>query len=299
MEKMMSPREQKYYYAVFKSMNIMELEANNKIKLFQFADVHCKTSNDSLNQHKQWCHEITFVYGGEGVIIHNGHEQSIKSGQVHLCFDEDIHQIIPSKSSPLRFYCIGFTLPPDNPLSALLDEARTRITPNHSVLSGCADLQNAFQSTLGALYTENQNEMTGAIAANTLNYIISTVLGRFLNKETGSYNNISIKESLLYYVISYLKNNVYQINALSRLSEDTGYSYSYLSHLFSQKMGQTLKSFFASIRMDAADKLLLEKSVTEVSNLLGYSSVHAFSRAYKSVRNQLPHTLNRRKDTRF
>lgn len=293
MKSTMSPREQQYYYAVFKSMDIMELEANNQIKLFQFADVHCKTSNDSLNQHKQWCHEITFVYGGEGVILHNGHELSIKSGQVHLCFDEDIHQIIPSKSSPLRFYCIGFTLSPSNPLAALLEEGRERISPAASVLSGCADLQNAFHSALGALYTEKRTEITNAIAANTLNYIISTVLSRFLNKEPNGYDNISIKESLLYYVISYLKNNVYQINALSRLSEDTGYSYSYLSHLFSQKMGQTLKSFFASIRMDAADKLLLEKSVTEVSDLLGYSSVHAFSRAYKSVRGCPPRTLHR------
>ncbi len=289
MRNTMSPREQQYYYAVFKSMDIMELESENKIRLFQFADVHCKTSNDSLNRHKQWCHEITFVYGGEGVILHNGHSQPIKSGQVHLCFDEDIHQIIPSTSSSLRFYCIGFTLPPANPLSSVLEEARARIAPDRSVLSGCADLQKAFHTTLGALYTEDQNEVTRAVAANTINYIISTVLGGFLNKESGGYGNISTKESLLYYVTSYLKNNVYQINALSHLSEDTGYSYSYLSHLFSQKMGQTLKSFFASIRMDVADKLLSEKSVTEVSELLGYSSVHAFSRAYKSVRNHSPH----------
>ena len=293
MKNTMSPREQQYYYAVFKSMDITELASNNELKLFQFADVHCKTSNDSLNQHKQWCHEITFVYGGEGVILHNGHEQHIKSGQVHICFDEDIHQIIPSKSSPLRFYCIGFTLAPSNPLATLLDEARARITPDHSVLGGFADLQKAFRSALGALYTEEQTEVTKAVAANTLNYIISTVLSGFLNKDPCGYDNISIKESLLYYVISYLKNNVYQINALSRLPEDTGYSYSYLSHLFSQKMGQTIKSFFASIRMDTADKLLLEKSVTEVSDLLGYSSVHAFSRAYKSVRGYAPHTLHR------
>lgn len=293
MKNTMSPREQQYYYAVFKLMDIMELEANNQIKLFQIADVHCKTSNDSLNQHKQWCHEITFVYGGEGVILHNGHEQSIKSGHVHICFDEDIHQIIPSKSSPLRFYCIGFTLSPENPLSELLSEVQRRITPEHSVLSGCADLQNAFRTALGALYTEQQNEITKAVAANTLNYIISTVLSGFLNKDPGGHDNISIKESLLYYVISYLKNNVYRINALSSLSEDTGYSYSYLSHLFSQRMGQTLKSFFASIRMDAADKLLLEKSVTEVSDLLGYSSVHAFSRAYKSVRGCPPRAIHR------
>lgn len=294
MKNEMPQREQQYYYAVFQSASTIDLKCENAIKLFQFADVHCKTSNDTLDRHQQRCHEITFVYGGEGIIVHNGTEHHIKSGQVHLCFDKDTHQIIPSKSSPFRFYCIGFTLDPSNPLSVLLDEVRQKVNHENSVLSDCADLLGAFRSALSVLYTENQNEVTNAIASNTLNYIISVVFGGFLNKAPGAFNNTSTKDSLLFYVVNYLKNNVYQIDALSNLSGDTGYSYSYLSHLFSEKMGQSLKSFFASIRMDAADKLLLEKSVTEVSDLLGYSSVHAFSRAYKKVRQRLPNTVHQK-----
>lgn len=287
----MSQREQQYYLAVFKASNIMEISCKNKIKLFQFADVHCKTSNDSLNQHKQWCHEITFVYSGKGDIIHNGHKQSIKSGQIHLCFDEDMHQIIPSKSSPLRFYCIGFTLDKSNPLTNLLEKVRLKINSENSILTGCSDLQGAFQSVLSALYSEEQNDVTTSIITNTLNYIISAVLNGFLNNKQEKFDNISMKESLLFYIVSYLRNNVYNIDALRNLSEDTGYSYSYLSHLFSQKMGQSLKDFFSEIRMDAADEMLLKKSVTEVSDILGYSSVHAFTRAYKTARNSTPSSM--------
>ena len=293
----MSKREQKYYYAVFKATNIDEFECENRIKLFQFAEVHCKTSSDSLNEHKQWCHEITFVYGGEGDIIHNGERQRIKSGQVHLCFDEDMHQIIPSKTSPLRFYCIGFTLPPSNQLSVLLDEVRRSIGAENSILRDCADLQSAFRLLMNSLYAEEQNDLTKAVATNTLNYIISSVFDGFLKKENMGGDKLSIKESLLFFVASYLKSNVYSIDALSRLPADIGYSYSYISHLFSQKMGQTLKSFFINLRMDTADKLLCEKSVTEVSELLGYSSIHAFSRAYKTVRGSLPNTVRKRTDS--
>ena len=294
MKNTMTQREQQYYYSVFHSARMIDLNCNNAIKLFQFSDVHCKTSNDTLDKHDQNCHEITFVYGGEGVIIQNGQEQSIKSGQVHLCFEGDTHQIIPSKSSPFRFYCMGFTIEPSNPLSAMLDEVRQKVSPENSVLSDCTDLLGAFRSVLSSLYSENQNEITNAIAANALNYILSTVFCGFLRTNHEAHDNVSIKDSLLFYVVNYLKNNVYQINALSQLSNETGYSYSYLSHLFSQKMGQSLKSFFASIRMDAADQLLLEKSVTEVSDLLGYSSVHAFSRAYKSIRHTLPNTVHQK-----
>ena len=229
----MSAREQKCYYAVFKATNIDELECENKVKLFQFADVHCKTSNDSLNEHTQWCHEITFVYGGEGLIIHNGKRQRIRSGQVHLCFDKDIHQIIPSKTSPLRFYCIGFTLPESNLLSALLEDVKGKISAENSILRDCADLQGAFRSLMNSLYKDDQTSVTKSVAANTLNYIISSVLNGFLQEKNIGGDKFTVKESLLFFVASYLKNNVYRIDALSRIADDIGYSYSYLSHLFS------------------------------------------------------------------
>ena len=290
----MTEREQQYYLAVYKTREEMELYCNNSFKLFLFADVHCKTSNDTLEEHKQWCHEITFVYGGEGKISHNGKLHDIKSGQIHLCFDEDSHRIIPSKSSPLRFYCLAFTLGENNPLSLLLEEVRHSINEENAVLCDCADLHAAFKEVLYALHTKEKNEVTTAIVTGSVHYILSAVFNRFLRIKTVKPQNISMQESLLFYVISYLKNNVYHIDALSRLSADMGYSYSYLSHLFSEKMGQSLKSFFMSIRMDAADKLLEEKTISETSDLLGYSSVHAFTRAYKNVRHTFPSATRRK-----
>ncbi len=290
MKNNLSEREQKYYLAVFKSKNIMDLSCKNKLRLFQFADVHCKTSNDSNSSHRQWCDEITFVYSGQGEIISEDTRYPIKSGQIHLCFAEDMHQIIPSKTSPLRFFCIGFSLDKKNPLYPLYIAAKEEIRANkNAVISGKTDLLPAFQLILSAIYSEEDIESNKAIITNTLNYIFASVFKSFLKSESqGPKTNISMKGSLVYYIVSYLKNNIYNIDALSSLSEDTGYSYSYLSHLFSEKMGQSLKEFFAGLRMDAATELLSEKSVTEVSDLLGYSSVHAFTRAYKAVYNISP-----------
>ena len=78
------------------------------------------------------------------------------------------------------------------------------------------------------------------------------------------------------------------MNALQTLPEDMGYSYSYLSHIFSARMGQSLKEFFAALRASEATELLKKKSVTEVSAIMGYSSIHAFTRAYRKLCGEPP-----------
>jgi AraC-like DNA-binding protein len=148
-------------------------------------------------------------------------------------------------------------------------------------------LITVFETALNALYEKDRNEVSSAIAINALNYIITSVSQRFLLSHE-STNNISLQESLLVYIMRYLKNNIYKIDALKDLSEDTGYSYPYLSHLFSQKMGQSLKSFFTVLRMNTATELLRKKRVTEVAEILGYSSIHSFSRAYKKFCDETP-----------
>ncbi len=304
MQNALSEREQKYYLAAFKTKGTVKLGCPNGMRLYQFADVHCKTTDEVNAIHEQRCDEITFVYSGEGEIVRNGLRLPVKSGQIHLCFKGDFHQIIPSKTSPLRFYCIGFTIDPDNPVCTLLGEVRRKIEISHSaVLGDCNDLLSAFQTVLGALYEKQQDEISQAVAINALNYIISCACNRFLEKRGGDTSNISTKDSLLFYIVSYLKNNVYNINALKQLAPDTGYSYSYLSHLFSQKMGQSLKGFFAALRMNAATELLRKKTVTEVSEILGYSSIHAFTRAYKQLCGETPATakekLNKNSISRY
>lgn len=282
MNNTLSEREQQYYLAVFRAKFNIDFSANNALRLFQLVDVHCKTSNEYNASHKQPCEEITFVYGGEGEMLHNGKKHKVKSGDIHVCFKDDHHQVFPSRTSPLRFYCIGFSLDERNPLYTLVRQARAQFCAGKSpVINECFSLQPAFRAALSELYSGECDEVSQAAVANSLNYIIYSTYSRFLNRADAGSDNIPMTGNLLFYIISYLKNNVYHIDALHTLSKDIGYSYGYLSHLFSSQMGQSLKNFFAALRMSEATELLKSKSVTEVSDILGYSSIHAFTRAYK------------------
>ncbi|MBQ7363465.1 MAG: helix-turn-helix transcriptional regulator [Clostridia bacterium] len=285
----LNPQQQKYYLAAFSKLDACEYSSNNKIKLYQFSDVHCKTTNEVNPVHNQFCDEITFVTGGEGTVGHNDRQYELRTGDIHLCFKGDNHQPRSSKHSPMKFYCIGFTLDPENPLFPLRERVRERIADGGSAVIGdMSGLSSAFQTILNIFSQPEFDHTSEHIVTSTLNYIISTVFSSLLGTRKEKYQNMSMNDSLVLYIVSFLRNNVFDPKALGRLSPDTGYSYSYLSHVFSRKMGESLKSFFYTLRMNIASEMLKEKSVTEVADALGYSSIHSFSKAYKNFHTSSP-----------
>ena len=70
---------------------------------------------------------------------------------------------------------------------------------------------------------------------------------------------------------------------LEELATVTDYSYGYLAALFRETTRGTLQNYFKDKKLDAARLLLIEgkMTVTEISELLNYSSVYAFSKAFK------------------
>ena len=71
------------------------------------------------------------------------------------------------------------------------------------------------------------------------------------------------------------------MGALQKLSETFGYSYSYIADLFSRNMGEPLKEYFTRRRFERAAQLLEDgMSVTQIAEMLGYKSIHSFSRAF-------------------
>ncbi len=52
----------------------------------------------------------------------------------------------------------------------------------------------------------------------------------------------------VYSIIRYIDNNIYEIDSVRSIAENLGYSHSYLSHLFREKMGTTLQAYVSMKR---------------------------------------------------
>jgi AraC-like DNA-binding protein len=80
-----------------------------------------------------------------------------------------------------------------------------------------------------------------------------------------------------------LEEHLYGALSVDDLSRAMAFSQSYLEKIFRKDTGQSLMAYYNRLKIDRAQKLIAEKryTFTQISHLLGFSSVHYFSRAFR------------------
>jgi len=80
------------------------------------------------------------------------------------------------------------------------------------------------------------------------------------------------------------------------IAEYVGYSPDYLAKRFSQAIGMSLHNYLVRLRIEKAKEMLTyeELSVKEVAFLVGFKTIHHFSRAFKEVEGLPPATWRNR-----
>lgn len=91
-------------------------------------------------------------------------------------------------------------------------------------------------------------------------------------------------------IIDYIENNIEKNIKISDIAAHFGYNEKYLSHLFAEITGTTLKKFILSRKIDAANFMLADsnKAILDIAKSLGFSDSHNFSRAYKKMTGLTP-----------
>ncbi len=152
------------------------------------------------------------------------------------------------------------------------------------IMSLCGKTRMVLEALLNHTYTESlENIYINAQTQMLLLYSMECMAGneeasftcKFLANEADREKISKAREILLHHISEPLT-----IKALSR---KVAINECYLKKGFKEMYGTTIFDFFQSQRMEHAKYLLYEKglSVTDVSSLLGYSSISHFSTAFK------------------
>lgn len=160
----------------------------------------------------------------------------------------------------------------------------THPTSFSKMLPLCGKTRMAIEALLNHTYTDTlQNIFINAQTQILLLYSMDCMLGekeevftcKFLANEADREKIIKAREVLLQHI-----GEPITIKALSR---KVAINECYLKKGFKEIFGTTIFDFYQSQRMEHAKYLLYDKglSVTEVSMLLGYSSISHFSTAFK------------------
>jgi AraC-like DNA-binding protein len=137
-------------------------------------------------------------------------------------------------------------------------------------------LNNNFSGAMGNVYT---NAKVHELLLYSVECLIEereeAVACRFLENENGRDSINKAREILL--------ENIGSPITIKELSRKVAINECYLKKGFKQMFGTTIFDFYQQQRMEHAKYLLYEKScsVTDVSDMLGYSSISHFSAAFK------------------
>jgi len=94
-----------------------------------------------------------------------------------------------------------------------------------------------------------------------------------------------IDQDLIRQISAYMEQHVYQALNVERICQAFNISRSYAFAIFKSRTGESLMNHFRTLKIERAKQMLREErhNITEVAELLQYSSIHSFSRHFKSV----------------
>lgn len=251
--------------------------------LVQLGRLYCSPGEDiEKHAHIDW-YELTIVTDGEGVIYTNDIPTTVKRGDIYLSHPGDFHQIISSAENPLRYDFFSFNT--RNPeIRRELKRIVTSISSyDNRVFTNSQIGANVSLAVAELSYNQSySHEILSCLFKETLYLILRNYkLPEEINDEEKNRNSA---DKLCLQIMHYIDTHIYTINNLTVLSEKFSYNYSYLSNLFKRCTGDTILNYYQTRRLDAAKLLLNEGKVkvNHVAEMLCYSSLYSFSKAFKN-----------------
>jgi AraC-like DNA-binding protein len=250
--------------------------------LYQFGDI--QSQEDSVvAEHVQPCFEITYAVSGKGKSIVNGNEMFIAKKDICISLKDDTHSIVSDPQDPLRYFFLAFNLQVSHPLFQKFKVLQQNIKSNPvRIQNDRFNMQEIFIRCLSEF--SSPNEFSDTIIGGGLNQIICYIFQNYNLKNYNYHPKYEKREVLIYKVISYIEENILNVNTVEDVYKHFNYSPSHLSHIFPRIMHKTIVQYINDCKMKRA-LILIETgdhNLTEIADILGFASIHSFSRAFKA-----------------
>ncbi|MBQ7039309.1 MAG: AraC family transcriptional regulator [Clostridia bacterium] len=232
--------------------------------------------------------ELTVVTDGEGEIVTNSESIRVCANDIHLSFPCDSHSIRSDFKKPLKYDFFSFST--DNEmLKGELEEIMQSNLPAKNRLFRDERI-NALVEDIILELNNSEAFQSGETVYSTAKLVLIRTIRAFKSENPQkAETRITNPKALCYTIKNYIDTHIYTMKNLSELSLFTGYNYSYLSTLYKKTMGETPVDYFTGLKIKTAKQLLKQDfTVSKVAELLNYSSVYAFSKAFRSKCNISP-----------
>ncbi len=251
-----------------------------EVEVLQIGRLYCQP-NEEINEHFHGdFYELTVVNGGEGTILIDGTLIKVKGGDVLLSLNKENHAIFSSEDKPLKYDFLAFT-PQSEKLKKAFSDLKANLKNNNRVFKN-ETIETLLKNMIAELsFGDEYSEELLTASAKQLTLLTLRAFSK--NTAYGSKLNPARAQIFCYQIMNYIDSHITSINSLTEVADHFLYNYSYLSDLFKNTTGRSIKEYFSAVKLKLAkDKLdTLKLTVTEISELCNFSSVYSFSRAFK------------------
>lgn len=224
-----------------------------------------KNENFSFPQHLHQCFEIIIILSGEMKITVDGRAFLLNKNEALLIFPNQIHELESTDSK--HILCI---------FSPRLVQAYfTKIfgkIPQSNKFCPDSYLINALDKLS---ISSSSAEKKG---------VLYSLCGQF-DRQAEYFDKKTDHEKLLYKIFAFVEENFYTDCSLAKLSQKTGYDYSYLSRHFKKIVGISFNSYVTHYRLSHACYLMenTEQTILQCAYDSGFSSLRNFNRCFKEL----------------
>ncbi len=265
----------------------IEIKGFHSIYYFEFS----KNFSHEPEMHNFW--EMVYVDRGNVISVTNGVGCLLTQGQVIFHQPMEMHAHISDNKVPNNMMIASFSTDSDameffKGKTFTLDKVTRKLLTLflEETINALGEIPSDYQNknklsfenaALGASQLMEQYLVEFLIRLiRTGNARSNPLLSNKKNREMGSNSMCEI-------ICEYMQNHLYDKISLPQLCDRFFIGKTQLCKIFREYVGQGPMEYFAEQKMIAAKKLLREErlSVSEIADMLNFSTIHTFSRSFK------------------
>ncbi len=159
-----------------------------------------------------------------------------------------------------------------------------------------SEYTNAFSTPLNDPLTDKlSRKLDCPIGSEQLlkQYICELLISYLRNPIPGNQRTqfiVNQSNAMLNMIINYMKDHISENLTIAQLVKYSGSNKTTITNVFNENFGMGAIDYFISLKIDTAKKYLRENNynVTQISEMLGYSNIHYFSRQFKKLTGMSP-----------
>ncbi len=238
-----------------------------------------------MHSHSSNSYEIHYIAYGKGLVTIDGTDYEVGQNTLYITGPHIEHAQIPAPEDPMAEYCVYLRLKERVP-ARKKDGKKQLVHTFMDMPFWFGQDSHHIHTIMQSLFWELENECPGyKIQIETL---LQQLLVSIVRNYSSAHDTVSLYEAQALHDNQYLTIEecfLYEYNTLTliELSNRLGLSPRQTERLLQKHYGKTFLSKKTEAKMSAAVLLLRNplKSITEISEDLGYSSVEHFSSSFK------------------